>query len=130
MSEQRKPVVTPNSIGALAQMVRTLRLVWRLLNDPRVPTLTKWLIPAVAVYFISPIDPFPELLVPGVGYLDDLGVLVAGIALFIELCPHHVVEEHRRAIAAEAGAHPPAEDNVIDGTSRSVPPDDSQTPPG
>lgn len=126
MSEQRKPVVPSDQIGMLAQFVRTLRLVWRLLNDPRVPSLTKLIVPVTLIYLFSPVDFMPDPIL-GLGQLDDLGVVVAGIALFIELCPHAVVEEHRRAIAAEAGTQTPESEDVIDGTFRQVPPDEAQT---
>ncbi len=97
MSEQRKPVVTTDQVGGLTQFVRTLRLVWRLLNDSRVPMLSKLIIPAALVYVISPVDLIPDVIL-GLGQLDDIGVVVLAIAMFIEFCPHDVVEEHRRAM--------------------------------
>jgi uncharacterized membrane protein YkvA (DUF1232 family) len=36
----------------------------------------RWLMAAVLVYLVVPIDLFPELLLGPFGYLDDLGVLL------------------------------------------------------
>ncbi len=119
MSEQRKPVVSPDTVGVLAQFVRTLRLVWRLLNDSRVSFMPKLIIPAAALYVISPVDLIPDVIL-GLGQLDDIGVVALAIALFIELCPRSIVEEHRRAIAADAGLGPNRDENVIDGSYREV----------
>jgi uncharacterized membrane protein YkvA (DUF1232 family) len=124
MSEQRKPVVAPANAGALAQFVRTLWLVWRLLTDARVSGFPKLIIPAAILYVISPIDLIPDLAL-GLGQLDDLGVVALAIALFIEVCPRAIVEEHRRALVAE-GAPPTPDENVIEGSARRIPDDATQ----
>ena len=121
MSEQRKPVVAQDHVGALTQFVRTLRLVWQLLNDSRVPWFPKLIIPAAILYVLSPIDLVPDVIL-GLGQLDDLGIVALAIALFIEFCPHAVVEEHRRAIAAKS-APTSSDENVIEGTFRRIPND-------
>jgi uncharacterized membrane protein YkvA (DUF1232 family) len=122
MSEQRKPVVAQDHVGALTQFVRTFRLVWRLLNDSRVHWFPKLIIPAAILYVLSPIDLIPDFIL-GLGQLDDLGVVVLAIALFIEFCPRAVVAEHRRALATEREAVSSDED-VIEGSSRPVPEDE------
>ena len=121
MSEERKPVVVQDKVGALKQLVRTLQLVWRLLNDTRVSLFPKLLIPIAILYVLSPIDLIPDFIL-GLGQLDDIGVVALAIALFIELCPRAIVEEHRRAIAAD-GAPPPSDENVIEGSYHRVPDD-------
>ena len=123
MNEERKPVVAPDKVGALAQLVRTLQLVWRLLNDARVSLFPKLIIPAAILYVLSPIDFIPDLML-GLGQLDDLGVLALAIALFIEFCPRAIVEEHRRAIATER-APTAADESVIEGSYREVSPDEA-----
>lgn len=128
MSEEHKLVVAADRVGALAQFVRTLRLVWRLLNDPRVPFPPKLVIPAAILYILSPIDLAPDFIL-GLGQLDDLGILLLSIPLFIELCPRAVVEEHRRALAATAQGASPSNGNVVEGTYRVMPEDDSQATP-
>ena len=76
-----------------------LRLGWRLLRDERVPAL-KFALPAfLALYFVSPIDLIPDFLL-GLGQMDDLGVVMAGVLLIAKLIPRlapdHVVDEHLR----------------------------------
>ena len=125
MSQEQKPVISPERVGALAQALRTLRLVWRLLRDSRVPLFPKLIVLVAAIYVISPVDLVPDVIL-GLGQLDDLGIAMLAIALFIEMCPRAIVDEHRRAIAAEAGksAQPP-EGDIIEGSSRVVSDDDS-----
>lgn len=126
MNEPRKPVVSADQVGVLTQFVRTLRLVWRLLNDSRVPLLPKLIVPAALVYLLSPIDLVPDMIL-GLGQLDDLGVLALGVTMFIELCPRDVVDEHRRAIAATMSSERASkEEDIIDGSYREVRDDDTK----
>jgi uncharacterized membrane protein YkvA (DUF1232 family) len=124
MNEQHKPVVAPTNVNALTQLVRTLRLVWRLLNDARVSKFPKLIIPAAILYVLSPIDLVPDLAL-GLGQLDDVGILALALALFIEVCPRAIVEEHRRALAAD-DAPPDPEENVIEGSYRHVSDDETR----
>ena len=119
MSKEPKAVITSDQIGVITKIVRTLRLVWRLLNDSRVFFLPKLIIPFAALYVISPIDLIPDYIL-GLGQLDDIGVVVLAITLFIEFCPRAIVEEHRQAIAATAGLGSNPDEDVIDGTYREV----------
>lgn len=96
------PPSSGNRLGIVGEIVRNARLVWRLLKDPRVPLLTKLILPSVvALYVLSPIDMMPDVL-PLLGQLDDIAVLLAGFAIFTELCPREIVEEHRAALLREA----------------------------
>lgn len=73
----------------------SVRLVLRLMADPRVPILLKVLPIGAAVYLFSPIDLlsfFP---------LDDAVIVGMGSYIFIEMCPQEVVSEHRMAIRNE-----------------------------
>lgn len=125
MSQERKPVITPDQMGVVTRLVNTLRLVWRLLTDARVPGLTKLIVPAALVYVLFPIDVVPDLIL-GLGQLDDLGVVAVAITFFIELCPPDVVAEHRRALAAGTSRRDAPDENVIDGSYREVRDDDSK----
>jgi uncharacterized membrane protein YkvA (DUF1232 family) len=70
-------------------------------RDPRVPWYAKALAMAVAAYALSPIDLIPDF-VPVLGYLDDLIIVPAGIALVIRLIPPEIMAQHRgMAIAAQ-----------------------------
>ncbi len=62
-------------LRALPEMVR---LIARLVADPRVPRAAKIALAAAAVYLASPIDLIPDF-IPVVGWLDDL--LVAAIVI-------------------------------------------------
>lgn len=101
MAYQRTQTPPPqNRVGLLAELARTGRLVWRLLRDPRVATVTKVVVPALtAAYVLLPVDFLPDV-VPALGQLDDLAILLLGTRLFIELCPPEVVRQHQEEIAA------------------------------
>lgn len=60
------------------------------LRDPRTPRWAKGIIISALVYFILPLDAVPDIL-PGVGFTDDLGVLVAVLTTILA----HVRPEHR-----------------------------------
>lgn len=125
MNQQKTSVVSPETVGVLTQMIRTLQLVWRLAFDTRVSFLPKLIIPAALIYVISPIDLIPDVIL-GLGQLDDIGIVMLGIAMFIEFCPRSIVEEHRQAIARETGKGTAQDENVIDGIYREVKDDESR----
>jgi uncharacterized membrane protein YkvA (DUF1232 family) len=70
-------------------------------RDPRVPWYAKALAIAVAAYALSPIDLIPDF-VPVLGFIDDLIIVAAGMALVIRLIPPEIMRQHRDiAIAAK-----------------------------
>lgn len=64
-------------------------------RDPRTPWYAKGLILLVVAYALSPIDLIPDF-VPVLGYVDDLVIIPAGVALALKLIPREVMEEARR----------------------------------
>ncbi len=95
-SDRRSP-------GFGVNLFNSFRIAWKLLWNSQVPMSAK-LVPIVTIlYVISPIDFLPELLIPGVGYLDDLGILVLGTQLFIAVSPKDIVAR----IRAEIEGRPP-----------------------
>ena len=67
------------------------------LQDPRVPLHAKMLAAVVVGYAFSPLDLIPDF-VPVLGYLDDLILVPAGIALVLKMIPAEVMDEcHARA---------------------------------
>ena len=68
-------------------------------RDPRVPWYAKALTIAVATYALSPIDLIPDF-VPVLGYVDDLIIVPAGMALVIRLIPPEIMAQHRDMAAA------------------------------
>lgn len=84
-----------------------MRAIWRgvkrecrvyqcILRDPRTPRLPKLLLGLAVAYALSPIDLIPDW-VPVLGYLDDLLIVPALVALALWLMPRDVVEDCRRA---------------------------------
>lgn len=72
---------------SLGSLLRDMTVAWRLIWDPRVPTLLKLLLPALAlVYWVSPID-----LLPGMPF-DDLALLFLAAKLLVQLAPADAVQ--------------------------------------
>lgn len=69
-----------------------LKLLGRLLRDPRVPRRSKIVVGAALTYVASPIDLVPEFL--PVGLADDLLVVVFAVNHLINVAGEEVVLEH------------------------------------
>ena len=87
LTEREEPTA-PRGLGA------QVKLILRLIRDPRVSPLLK-LLPVGSILYLL----FPDLVV---GPLDDAAVIGLGMYTFVELCPSEIVAEHRAALAAEA----------------------------
>ena len=83
---------------SLRLLVGHLRLALRLFREPRVPALVKAVPVLAGLYLVSPIDLVPDF-IPGLGQLDDLGIILAALELFVRLCPSGAQVFHREAIA-------------------------------
>lgn len=68
--------------------------VWYAALDPRTPWYVKAAAGLVTAYAFSPIDLVPDF-VPILGYLDDLVLIPAGIALTLKLIPAEVMNDAR-----------------------------------
>ena len=86
-----KPKVTLSNRGRLQGLLLRVRLIGRLLRDPRVPWYLKALPVGALIYLVAP-DLLP--LNPS----DDTVVVGLGFYLFVELCPEEVVAEHLAAL--------------------------------
>jgi hypothetical protein len=93
---------------------------WRLLWDPRVPTILKLALPLLAVvYWLSPLD-----LLPGLPF-DDIAVLLVALRMFVSLAPQQSVNDAFNG-GPSAGGNPAGQpprrgeddQNVIDTTWR------------
>ena len=83
--------------GLVRTLLAQVRLATRLIRDRRVSVLAK-AVPLFALgYLISPLDLVPDFL-PILGQLDDLGLMLVALELFLRLCPKDVVSHHRGAI--------------------------------
>ena len=83
------------------QVKRDALALWIAARDPRVPWYAKAAAAAVAAYAFSPIDLIPDF-IPVLGYLDDLILVPAGIALTVRLIPGDLMAEFRADAAVRA----------------------------
>src|SRR6516164_9422576 len=98
----------------LRTLLSHLRLALRLTREPRVPKLAKALPLLAVIYVVVPVDFVPDVL-PVVGQLDDLGVLLAALEVFLRLCPTDAVAYHRSALNQKRRYSPmPRTGEVID----------------
>ncbi|WP_197748870.1 YkvA family protein [Hymenobacter sp. BT18] len=67
-------------------------------RDPRTPWYARLVMLVTLAYAASPIDLIPDF-IPVLGYLDDLVLVPAGIALSIRLVPAGVLREARHRAA-------------------------------
>ena len=128
MSKLPSQAQVREKVGHAGNLLAQARLFWHLLKDQRVPGWVKLIPLAGAAYLIWPIDIISDL-VPGLGQLDDLGVLLLSFKFFIDLSPVEVVREHLgrvtgRRRASEAGAEMPTSDDYIDAPYRVIGADD------
>lgn len=101
----------PLILRALYQHAKLAIRLWR---EPRVPALLKAIPFFALLYVVSPIDIVPDIL-PGLGQLDDLGVVLFALEFFIRLCPVTVQSFHRDAIAQRRSYSPMSStDDVIE----------------
>ena len=70
-------------------------------RDKRTPWYAKILAALVLAYAFSPIDLIPDF-IPALGYLDDLIIVPAGIALTLKLIPPNVMDEARLTASAKS----------------------------
>lgn len=91
------PSLIPNilSPGYWKRTWDDILLVFRLMGERDVPIWLKILPVVVIVYLISPFDLIPGFL-PVIGQMDDFGLLVLMLAVFIRLAPDDVVARHRQ----------------------------------
>ena len=77
------------------QLKRDVPAVFLALRDSRTPIIARVIAAITVGYALSPVDLIPDF-VPVLGYLDDVILLPALIALTIRLIPAEVFEQCRR----------------------------------
>ena len=82
---------------SLRALIAQARLAFRLFREPRVPMVLKAVPLLGLLYVISPVDFVPDF-IPGLGQLDDLGIILAALELFVRLYPGGAQTFHREAI--------------------------------
>jgi uncharacterized membrane protein YkvA (DUF1232 family) len=88
-SLQTRQLVT----DAVWMMPNIIKLISRLLRDPRVPRRAKISLGLSLAYVISPIDIIPEV-IPVVGWADDVIIVMFAIDSLIERAGEEVIAEH------------------------------------
>lgn len=103
--KQKRPVIRQDR-SVFQDIALQIRLIFRLLGDPRVSPLLKLLPLGTLIYFI-----FPDI---APGPFDDALVFGIGTYIFIELCPPGIVAEHREALEKEISGtwKPPQNEDV------------------
>jgi uncharacterized membrane protein YkvA (DUF1232 family) len=102
----------PSLLGTL---LRQIRVALRLMREPSVPLLARAVPLLAALYLVFPLDFIPDIL-PVLGQLDDLGILVFALELFLRLCPSRAKAFHDAALARgqRYAPMPVGGDDVID----------------
>lgn len=83
--------ITSMDGGFFRNVANQIKLILRLMADPRVNSLVKLLPIGSLIYLVFP-DFFPF------NPIDDAFVLGLGTYMFVELCPPEIVQEHKDAI--------------------------------
>lgn len=101
-------MLRPCSINMLEQLKSRARVlkneayaVYLAAKDPRTPWYAKAVAFLTIAYAFSPIDLIPDF-IPILGYLDDLFIVPAGIALAMRLIPAEVLAEARETAASQS----------------------------
>jgi uncharacterized membrane protein YkvA (DUF1232 family) len=79
-------------MDAALMLPNLVKLVYRLLKDPRVPRRAKITLGLAAAYVASPIDLIPEV-IPVLGWADDVLILLFAIDSLIDRAGDEVVVE-------------------------------------
>jgi len=78
---------------AALMLPNLVKLVGRLLLDPRVPRRAKITLGLAAAYVVSPVDLIPDI-IPVIGWADDVILMMFAIDSLIERAGQEIVEEH------------------------------------
>lgn len=94
MTKDEKHTIIPSTgDGIFYDLSIRLKLIIRLLSDPRVNVFLK-LLPIGLIFYLFIPDIVP-------GPIDDAAVIWFGTYIFIELCPQDIVEEHYKKLTQE-----------------------------
>lgn len=97
MSQDKQKVVKDDG-GFFSDVGMRIKLIFRLIMDPRISIFLKLLPFASLIYLIIP-APIPPDFIPLP--IDDALIIWVATYLFVELCPQEIVDEHMRALNME-----------------------------
>ncbi len=78
---------------AVLLLPNIVKLIGRLLRDPRVPRRSKIALGMAAAYVISPVDLIPDV-IPVIGWADDVVILMFAIDSLMTRADPVIIEEH------------------------------------
>jgi len=122
MAQDNKKVIREDS-GFFNDIGNRIKLIFKLIMDPRVNIFIKLIPVASLVYLIIP-APIPPDIIPLP--IDDALIIWLATYLFVELCPEDIVNEHKQALAREIPGNwqdipgKKEEENMIDGEWKEV----------
>ncbi|MBN2550906.1 MAG: hypothetical protein JXB15_17215 [Anaerolineales bacterium] len=128
MSENKNRKIIYPGKGVLGDLSQRIKLILRLIGDPRVSPLLKLIPIGSLAYFLIP-DLAP-------GPIDDVAVMWLATYLFVEVCPPDVVQEHmdslKSVLPGEWGDSDTTPDDIIDAEAweREDESDSNPNPPG
>jgi|WetSurMetagenome_2_1015567.scaffolds.fasta_scaffold864305_1 uncharacterized membrane protein YkvA (DUF1232 family) len=99
MSNPTPRLPSPPQGNIIKKTILQLRLVWRLIRDPRILWWFKLIPVGGVLYLLFPLDLIMDL-APIIGQLDDAGIILGSLWLFVELCPPDIVQEHMNDLTA------------------------------
>jgi uncharacterized membrane protein YkvA (DUF1232 family) len=86
------------SADTLVTLVRDIpsfiKLLARLLRDPRVSRVDRAIVGAVLVYFVMPVDLIPDLALPVLGQIDDIYFLALALSRLVNNAGVEVLLDH------------------------------------
>jgi uncharacterized membrane protein YkvA (DUF1232 family) len=77
------------------------KLAFRLVRDKQVPLYLKFISYAAFIYVLSPYDLIPIVLLPFIGWIEDIIIFYICMKLLVSLSPPEVVDKHVSDIDAE-----------------------------
>lgn len=75
--------------------INNIRLYFAILLDRQTPWYVKLIIAAGIFYLIAPVDFIPDH-IPFMGFLDDVTIATALIALALRMVPNAIINRHQK----------------------------------
>lgn len=114
MAKQKRTPQASRDPDLLGRLWQDTVLSLRLMFDRRIGGGVKLIPLGVLLYMLSPLDFLPDILLP-FGIVDDLGVFVLGLQMFIRSAPREVVDEYRGIRKPTPPAQAPGTPPTVDG---------------
>jgi uncharacterized membrane protein YkvA (DUF1232 family) len=123
MNKKPSQGIIPTQGNVLQELTLRAKLFLHLMADARISPWLKLLPIGAILYLISPIDLIPDVVLPGIGVLDDAAILWLGYYTFLELCPPEVISEQVKKIISNTSVIDNArreKEDVVDGEATDI----------